>query len=118
VRTFTIRLTTTLSLLFASTIQANSPVYYIQSNGVVAFEAESAATAGDWQLKSSIAGYSGNGYIEWMGADRLTTSKAGKDTLTYHFQINTPGNYQMRWRNRIAKGDNATEHNDSWIRFR
>jgi len=31
--------------------------------------------------------------------------------------VQTPGNYELRWRSYITEGNNATEANDSWVRF-
>ena len=40
-----------------------------------------------------------------------------RQLLTYKLKISNPGTYRFLWRSRIAKGDLASEHNDSWLRF-
>ena len=89
----------------------------LEENGFLAFEAETIAPVGDWQSTDQISGFTGSGYYKWTGPTVLSVAQAGKDTLVYHFRIANAGNYELRWRSRIAEGNNPTEHNDSWVRF-
>jgi len=90
---------------------------FAEKNGVVMMEVESSKATGSWKLERSLKGYSGNGYYIWRGTDAFGKSTAGRGTITYTFRIQKAGNYQMRWRSRIGKGNSRTEHNDSWVRF-
>ncbi len=96
---------------------------FTESGGVVFFEAESAvhnAPGGavtDWSVRDELPNFSGGSYIEWTGPDFFDSSNAGQGLLTYSFEIINAGNYELRWRTRIAKGDSNTESNDSWVRF-
>lgn len=101
-------------LFFMSPVMADT---FLEESGIVMMEAESSGAQGDWKRESSISGYSGNGYLRWNGSDAFAVSSAGRGTTTYRFRIQKAGNYEMRWRSRITRGNNPTEHNDSWIRF-
>jgi len=90
---------------------------YVESDGFVYFEAEDAQFGGDWISGTAFDHYSGDGYIEWTGPDLFNPAGAGRDTISYQFEIATAGNYELRWRTRIAKGDSNTESNDSYVRF-
>lgn len=111
---------TIASSIFVLTMLALPSAYaatFQEQNGIVIMEVESSPAAGGWNLEKSLSGYSGNGYYIWRGSDAFGVNTAGRGTITYTFKINSPGNYQMRWRSRIGKGTSRTEHNDSWIRF-
>ncbi len=90
---------------------------YLEQDGIVLFEVEDTEPSEGWELKTELDGFRGTGYFEWAGPNRFHINQAGSGTVTYYFRIETAGNYQMRWRNRIAIGDQGSEHNDSWIRF-
>ncbi|ASJ73086.1 hypothetical protein [Granulosicoccus antarcticus] len=96
---------------------ADSNQVYLEENGYIHFEAEDADLQGEWEKNATLAGHTGSGYLEWAGADYFSEDTAGEGTTTYHFTIETAGNYEFRWRSRIAKGDSNTESNDSWLRF-
>lgn len=106
-----------IALLLSATQLAANETIFLEENGLVVMDVESVTAAPGWAVKTEIAGYKGSSYFEWEGPDYFHPASAGNGTVTYHFRITTPGNYEMRWRNRIAVGDNATEHNDSWLRF-
>jgi len=93
-----------------------NPVFN-ESGGIVMMEVESVGTQGRWVRESSIGGYRGSAYYVWRGEQYFNPASAGRGTIRYHFRINSPGNYQMRWRSRIAHGSIGSEHNDTWIRF-
>ncbi|MCB0323945.1 MAG: choice-of-anchor D domain-containing protein, partial [Bdellovibrionales bacterium] len=86
-----------------------------ETGGIVVWEVESKPAATGWTSKTTIPGYTGTSYYEWTGADSF--GSGGNGTITYEFQVQTPGNYELRWRSRIAVGDSSTEHNDSWVQF-
>ncbi len=90
---------------------------FLESDGRVVMDIESSPLAGDWVLETSVGGFKGSGYYVWRGPNLFNPASAGQGVLRYHFRIQNPGNYQMRWRSRIVHGDNGTESNDSWIRF-
>jgi hypothetical protein len=87
-----------------------------ESNGVVVMEIESSPVVGHWQFRNSSTGYFGTGYYRWIGPRRL--GSAGSDsTLTYTFNITTPGG---RWwigmhSRRFGTGP-GDDHNDIWMR--
>lgn len=96
---------------------ADTDSRYLELDGYVHFEAENAGDSGAWSLQSGLDGYSGTGYLEWTGSNYFAESEAGVGTIVYHIRIETAGDYEFRWRSRIARGDSNTESNDSWVRF-
>jgi len=104
-------------IVFYSQGLAAQETIFVEDNGLVVMDVESVTAAPGWAVKTEIAGFKGASYFEWVGPDRFAPGAAGDGKVTYHFRISTPGNYELRWRNRIAHGDSATESNDSWLRF-
>ena len=90
------------------------PATFVEKNGLVVIEAESGNSTG-WTQKTSVSGYTGSGYQEWTGSDLFNS--AGTGTINYQIYVSKTGTYRFQWRNRIAKGTDNTEHNDSWLRF-
>jgi len=103
-----------LSGLFLTGNHAVAETFY-ELDGFVYFEAEAGEVVGNWVSSTTLDHFSGDSYIVWDGPDLFST--AGQDIISYQFNISTPGNYELRWRTRIAKGDSNTEANDSWVRF-
>jgi len=106
-----------LSFFGFSFANADPNQVYLENGGYIHFEVEDADPAGQWSLRNEIEGFTGTGYFEWTGPNHFLQANAGNGTITYHFRIETAGNYELRWRSRIAKGDENTESNDSWVRF-
>ncbi len=107
-----------LPLLMAPLSAFSQEAVFAEQQGFVFFEAESALPdASAWALNAELPNFSGDGYIEWTGPDLFASSGAGQGILTYTFEITNPGNYELRWRTHIAKGESNTESNDSWVRF-
>jgi len=108
---------TVLSVALLHGNQALADTVFIEQNGRLIVEVESVPAPSDWHQATEFANYTGSGHLEWAGANNNSVRSAGDGTLTYHFTINTPGNYEFRWRSYIGEGNNGTEHNDSWVRF-
>lgn len=107
-----------LPLFAMPQIAYSQATVYAEEGGFVFFEAESALPdASAWALQEELPNFSGDGYIEWTGPDFFASSGAGQGILIYTFEITNPGNYELRWRTHIAKGESNTESNDSWVRF-
>ncbi|MEM9252820.1 MAG: PEP-CTERM sorting domain-containing protein [Planctomycetota bacterium] len=86
---------------------------YQEADGIVAIEAESASSIpAQWQVESSVAGYSGSGYLR-----ALQSSGPGVGVISYDFKINTTSDFQFAFRNRIGQGSSTTDHNDTWVRL-
>jgi len=103
-----------LAFAFASSVHAAT---YLESGGRVVIEAESAAPTNGWARQSKVGGAKGGAYLVWTGANYFSRSNAGRGTLRYTFRVKQAGNYELRWRSYITEGNNATEANDSWVRF-
>ncbi len=103
-------------LVFVSFSSAQAATF-LESGGKVVIEAESSSATGQWSRQSKIGGAKGGSYLIWNGPDLFAGSAAGRDTIRYTFRIQQAGNYELRWRSYIGHGNNATEANDSWVRF-
>lgn len=87
---------------------------YVEQDGLVVIEAESIAANG-WVVQSAAAGYSGSGYISWEQGNQM--NNPGQGLISVPIRITNPGTYRFEWRNKVGEGSNATESNDSWLRF-
>lgn len=88
---------------------------FVESNGMLVMEAESANLGNGWTEHTDNLGQTGTSYLEWTGGDAF--NNPGNGTTTYTFEIKTPGTYRFLWRSRIVMGAENTEHNDAWLRF-
>lgn len=89
---------------------------FVEDNGLVIMEVESAPAAGDWSLQTGLGDYTGSGYYEWKHADSsMTIESPGLGILTYSIQISKTGTYRFLYR---TSAPHVTEHNDAFIRFR
>ncbi|MEL7340471.1 MAG: Ig-like domain-containing protein, partial [Bacteroidota bacterium] len=91
------------------------PAPFEEVNGMVVVEAESVPAVGDWNLETSIPGYTGSGYYVWDGSDYF--NNPGNGLLEYKINITTTGTYRFQWRNRITQGTSTSDFNDNWLRF-
>ncbi|MEM8897476.1 MAG: kelch repeat-containing protein [Bacteroidota bacterium] len=108
--------TTSNTISFAILDQvAGCDAIFEEENGLVVMEVERVPTQGDWVFESSLADFTGNGYIRWDGSNYF--SSPGNGLLEYTIKINTPGTYRFNWRSFITTGGDPKEHNDSWVRF-
>jgi len=95
---------------------SNAPCDYEEVNGLVVIEAENINFNGTaWQTKTAKGGFTGAGYLDWLGANSFGVP--GNGTITTKIRINSPGKYKFEWRNTVGEGTNTTEANDSWLRF-
>ncbi|MDC0434817.1 hypothetical protein OAM69_04150 [bacterium] len=106
-----------ITLYVPSGIASAQNVYHLESGGLVMMESETDDNPEGWTFGTAIEGYTGIGYLEWTGPNYFQKANAGNGVILYNFQIFTAGNYELRWRSRIALGESATEHNDSWVRL-
>ncbi|MEO0470295.1 MAG: T9SS type A sorting domain-containing protein [Bacteroidota bacterium] len=104
-----------LSLGLLSALFAQDPYTFVEQNGLLVIEAESAPKYGSWLADSAISGYTGAHYLRYSGADRFSTP--GLSRLLYRLNITKTGTYRFQWRSRISIGSDNTEHNDSWLRM-
>ncbi|MEM9717735.1 MAG: T9SS type A sorting domain-containing protein [Bacteroidota bacterium] len=88
---------------------------YIMENDLLVIEMESAVLAGDWMQDSYIDGYTGEGYIFWSGNNYFSSSGVGE--IVYKIYVPEAGEYRFVWRNKILRGTNFTEHNDTWLKI-
>jgi len=100
---------------------------FIESNGIVVIEMESADNLpNNWETISSYSttfspnvnnpgGATGGDFIVWQAGQSLGTP--GNGQITYQVEINNPGTYQFKWRNQVGNGTETTEHNDTWLKI-
>lgn len=100
--------------LFPMAVLAQSPPRYQEAEGIVVIEIESAANYGAWELETSVAGHTGDGYLHYKGENFY--SDPGNSLLNFEIAIEKTGRYRFQWHSRIAVGESNTEHNDSWLR--
>ncbi len=97
-------------------IQASCDGVFVEQNGLVIMEVESAPVSDDWTFRTDQAGYTGTGYYEWKYDNpNNIIDGAGGGILTYPIQITQTGVYRFLYR---TSAPHPTEHNDAWIRFR
>ncbi len=88
---------------------------------VVEVDAAKVTLTDDWVLRTTIDGYTGDGYVVWEGLGQTWKGTVGeKGQLEYKFTIPRPGTYLFQWRTYIAKKastDAWAEHNDSWLKM-
>ena len=109
--------TLSLSLLSAAALAAPAAAQtYLPQNGLLVVEMESSGAPGDWAELTANSGYTGDSYIEWVGANQF--SNPGQGVFGFNFEVpsNETGQWTLRVRNRHDHPD-ATEENDVWIRM-
>jgi len=88
---------------------------YEEIDGLVLMEAENLNISSGWDRDTSFPEFTGDAHLNWQGGNNFNTP--GNGLVSTSIKINTVGTYRFQWRNRIGKGDNTTEYNDSWLRF-
>ncbi|MEO0793982.1 MAG: hypothetical protein AAFX93_02405 [Verrucomicrobiota bacterium] len=121
-------LITLLILCFVACVTANAQ-NFIEQNGLVVMEAESADLPAKWVKKTTvpagdpdkIAGFTGDGYIEWTGGFNgglVRLPSEGVGVIKYTFTISTPGVYSFRWRTKQKDaGQSSDAGNDTYVRW-
>ncbi len=90
--------------------QQNGTGAFIEENGLVVIEAESADVTGTgWSLEER------NGATGIVAGNNHLNNRNGSK-LSYDIQFNTPGIYRVQWRSDFS-GSNQTDENDSWMKF-
>jgi hypothetical protein len=88
---------------------------FTEKDGVLMIEMESILMVENWQVKTEIDGYSGDGYITWIGDEYFNDSSHGR--MEYPIRITNPGTYMMKWYTMVGRGTDDTEHNDTWFKI-
>lgn len=101
--------------LFAQALAAQETPIFLEEEGVVVFEAESAPRLGNWQEQTTIGGFTGENYLNYQGSNFF--NDPGNSVLNFIVRITRIGTYRIQWRSRIAEGTSNTDNNDSWLRL-
>ena len=67
---------------------------------IACFEFESVTPVGNWKYSKAIAGYSGDGYLEWHGGDNFGAPSSNTSTLAFKIQVPEAGEYTIAIRGR------------------
>jgi hypothetical protein len=102
-------------LVIQKSIMAQVNPVFVEKNGLLVIEMESANLSPGWAVSKEKFNPTGQGYIIWTGADNFNST--GRGVLTYEIFINTPGKYRFEWRSGVGLGMVNTEHNDSWLKI-
>jgi len=91
-----------------------------ETNGIVMMESEAVPSTDGWSYFADSSGHSGFGYYEWNKPGQGIPPGTG--LLTYTFQINEPGNYQLFIRGKMKDPNNRPETpdadgNDIWVKI-
>lgn len=103
-----------MTLLKETVSDCTAPIY-LEKDGKIVVEFESAAHKNGWDIETSATGYSGDGYLVWNGAQYFGDPTHG--VVAYKLRITTTGTYKFLWNSRVTHGNNGTEHNDTWLSF-
>ncbi len=87
---------------------------FLESDGIIVFEAESILLSQGWRLENDVEGYSGEGYLTWTLP--TTVQANGQGLLAYRFRVTNAGLYTVKIRNYHACED-FTECNDIFLRM-
>ncbi|MEM9380194.1 MAG: DUF5060 domain-containing protein [Planctomycetota bacterium] len=101
-----------LAALSGAALAQDGP--FLPEDGLVVIEFESGDASGDWTETSQHSGHTGTGYLRWDGPNHFHVP--GHDIFGFDFQIDDPGRYHFRIRNRHDHPD-STEANDVWVRM-
>lgn len=86
-----------------------------EQNGLISIEFENNDFPEGWILKNDVTDVSGEGYMQWEGNPSM--GNPGNGIVTFPVKITNTGTYRFIWKSSYRKGNNGTEHNDSWLRF-
>ncbi|MCA9377118.1 DUF5060 domain-containing protein [Candidatus Dojkabacteria bacterium] len=87
---------------------------YIANNGLIVIEVEKLNYTDGWNEETLIPGYTGQGYLHWVGGDFFSTP--GNGLIEIPIWIEEAGTYNLRLRNFHDHPD-ASEENDVWIKI-
>jgi hypothetical protein len=99
---------------------------FVERDGLIVIEAENADALGaGWVVGpddsptspdiDDAGGAAGGRFIVWEGDSSL--NRPGNGVTTYFIDIGNVGTYRFVWRNQVGRGDNTTEHNDTWLKI-
>lgn len=95
-----------LALALAASVAAAAEPVFVEDEGVIVAEVESAGTVPGWDPETELAGFTGTCYYH----DR------GGGELVYRLWVFTPGTWHLRIHNRHEHPDHTLE-NDCWTRM-
>ncbi|MEO0476838.1 MAG: hypothetical protein AAF085_12850 [Planctomycetota bacterium] len=95
---------------------ASARQVFVESDGLVVMEAESTTSkSGNWEGKTAVEGYTGEGHIEYTG-NKPAGGPVGS-TLVYFFKIEKAGIYTLHLRaHKRLEGEEPDKCNDAYIR--
>ncbi|MGQ7845882.1 hypothetical protein ACUNV4_15465 [Granulosicoccus sp. 3-233] len=80
-------------------------------------EVENHPLGSGWVKDTQRAGYSGNGYIRWSGANLYNVRQAGKGIMSFTVTPGSTGKYTLQLRSRALNPAASDLNNDVWLRM-
>jgi hypothetical protein len=103
-------------LLIAGTALATTDGAFIEEDGLIVIEVESAAMGDGWVKETSLAGYTGSGYYRWTkGSTGQPTGPGG--IMTYKLLVTNPGRYKFDIRCSKKDVGDSTLANDCFTKM-
>ena len=103
-----------LLALAAAPVAAAQGGVYLEQNGLVAVQFESAPSSG-WLESTQTGGFTGQNYRVWTGPN-LFSQPGVAGVFSFDFHVTNPGTYILYIRNRHENPD-PTEENDVWVKM-
>ena len=106
------------SIFFTSKLSAQDcqGALFTDSAGIVVIDLELIMPGDQWVIAKSESGYIGEHYFRYLGPNDFN-SPGARGIINIPIKIDQTGDYHFRWHSKITFGNEATEHNDSWLRF-
>lgn len=103
------------SVLFPFNALAQSAGAFLEDEGLVVMEVESVERPFNWNFESSVEGFTGDGYLRYIGANHF--NEPGIDILQFDILIENPGEYKMfLWANHFDAPE-PDQNNDAWTKM-
>ena len=103
-------------VLFAHPVFAQEPAAFLEVNGFIAIEAESADLPANWVQLSEESDFRGPGYIKYTGPDRYGGPNEN-EIIVYRIKITNPGVYRSRLRMSHIGAPAPDLENDAWTKM-
>lgn len=101
-------------ILSAALAAAEGPVY-VEDDGLVVIEMETALPAAGWEVRTDKAGYAGSGYGFFTGANSY--GGASGSAIEFRILITTGGRYTMHFRCSNEGAERHDLNNDLWAQM-
>lgn len=91
-------------LLFCAFLALTFTGAFAQYTACFQIEDVTLEAGSNWNFSTTNSGFSGAGYLEWLGGDKFSTPSRAADILTFTFNVTTAGKYTVWFRGRRDQG--------------